>query len=119
VVECGPHQLANVSISERVVDVLALAATLHDPLGVQEAKLLRECGELGLARCGELTDAAFPCIELMKQAKSSEVARGSKERSRAFEGRIAHLTKMRVGLRVWAAFVCVLLCLLFLHFNDC
>jgi hypothetical protein len=54
-------------VRERVVDVLAVAAALHDALCVQHAKLLGERGELGLARVGELSDAALTRVEPMQQ----------------------------------------------------
>jgi hypothetical protein len=66
VIQRGPNELANMVVRERVVDVLAFAAALHDALGVQHAKLLREGRELG----GQLGDAALARVEPMQQPKA-------------------------------------------------
>jgi hypothetical protein len=113
----SPDELAHVLVSERVVDVLALATAADDALGVEHAQLLREGRELGLARCRELADTAFSRIELMKQAKPREVAGGSKERGRSQEGSVAHPRRAAHRCRVGAAPVRVDHCRSGSHFH--
>jgi hypothetical protein len=78
-------------VRERVEDVLALATSLHDALGVQHPELLGERGELGLARVREFGDAALARVEPMQESEASEIAGGSKERRGALERRVTHL----------------------------
>jgi hypothetical protein len=105
-------------VRERVVDVLAFAATLHDALGVQHAKLLRERGELRLARVGELGDAALARVEPMQESEASEIACGPKERCGALEGRVTHLGDMGALRSVGAAVLRAHRCGSVRHFND-
>jgi hypothetical protein len=89
-----PNELANVVVRERIEDVLAFAAALHRTLDMQDAKLLRERRELGLARVRQLGHTALPGVEPMQQTQTSEIARRSKERRRAFERDIADFGEM-------------------------
>jgi hypothetical protein len=119
VIQSGPNELANMIVRERVVDVLAFAAALHDALGVQHAKLLRKSGELGVARVGELGDAALAPVEPMQQSKARQVARGPEERCGALERGVAHLRDVRALGSVGAAVLRALRCDSVCHFNDC
>ena len=106
-------------VRERVVDVLAFAAALHDALGVQHAELLGERGELGLARVGELRDAALSRVEPMQESEPSEIARGPKQRCGALKRRVTHLRDMGTRRSMGAAVLRVLRCGSVCHFNDC
>ncbi len=50
--------------------MLAVTAALHDALGVQHPELLRERGELGLARFSELGDAALSRVEPVQESQA-------------------------------------------------
>jgi hypothetical protein len=86
---------------------------------VQHAELLRERGELGLARVGELGDAALARIEPMQESEASEIARGPKERCGPLERRVTHLRDMGALRSMGAAVLRALRCGSVCHFNDC
>ena len=117
-IERGPNELANVVVGERVVDVPAFAAALHGALGVQHPKLLGKRGELGVARVGELGDAALARVEPMQESEASEVASGPKERRGALERRVTHLRDTGALGGVGAAVLRVFRCGSAFHFNN-
>jgi len=90
VLERRADEVAHVIVRERVVDVLAFAAPPNDVLCMEEAKLLRQCRELRVARLGELRDAALASVERVQQADSGRIPRSSEQRGRPIEGVLAH-----------------------------
>jgi hypothetical protein len=90
VLEPCAYQLADVIVGERVKDVLALSATLHDALCVEDAKLLGQSRELGLARLGQLTHAPLPPIEVVQETQPREIAGGAEQRGGPRERGFAH-----------------------------
>ncbi len=99
--------------------MLAFAAALHDALGVQHAKLLGEGGELGVARLGELRDAALAGVEAVQQPEARQIASRSEERRGALKRRVTHLRNVGVIGSVGAAVLCTPRCATVCHFNDC
>jgi len=118
VIQRGANELADMLVGERVVDVLAVSAALHDALRVQDAELLRQGGELRLAGFGELGDAPLAAIELVQEAKPRQIASGSEQRGSPFEGRVADLDGL-APRGVGAARVGRLGGHTVFHFNDC
>ena len=80
-------------VRERVKDVFALAPPPDETFGVQQTKLLRKRRELGVARVGELGDAALAGVEPVKKAQATRVAHRAEERRRPLERERAHLGK--------------------------
>ena len=68
----GRDHLDHVLIEERVVDVFAGPPVPHDPLGAQDAELLRDCGQRGARSLCELRDTPFS----LRQASEEPQARG-------------------------------------------
>ena len=99
--------------------MLAFAAALHDALGVQHTKLLRESGELGVARLGELRDAALARVEAVQQPEARQIASGPEERRGALKRRVTHLRNVGAIGSMGAAVLCTLRCATVCHSNNC
>jgi hypothetical protein len=101
VLESGPDELADVVVRQRIEDVLAVAAVLHDPLAAKQLELLREGRELGADCLGKLRHALLSAPELLDQAQPGLVARCPKESSRSRERLVGDDSlRARAGVRV-------------------
>jgi hypothetical protein len=115
VLESGPDELADVVVRQRIEDVLAVAAMLHNPLAAKQLELLRKGRELGADCLGKLRHALLPAPELLDQAQPGLVTRCPKESSRPRERLVGDdRPRARAGVRVGATdgFLSIP------HFND-
>jgi hypothetical protein len=89
-----------VTVGERVVHVLGDASSLDQPLGPQQAQLLRDGGQRDVRRLGELGHAPLAVGEPDQELEAREIARRAEEAGRALVGLFAHAGLDRRARRV-------------------
>jgi hypothetical protein len=95
-------EIAYMIVRERIEDVFAVSAALHDALLVEDAELLRQGGELGLAGERELRYAVLAGVELVEEPQAREVPCRAKQGRGALEGLVADDQGRVLGVAVWA-----------------
>src|ERR1700730_15283309 len=74
------HQMKNVSVGKRIVDVLCLASSFDKPHVVQRLEASRNGGQFFVFQLRQLCYADFAAGEPRQQSKPSRVAKGSEHR---------------------------------------
>jgi arginase len=79
-------QARHMAVGQGIVDVLALATPVHQPLGTQQAQPLGYGGELGAGGLGDLRDAGFAHGEQLEDLEPFGVAQTLEKTAGALEG---------------------------------